>query len=85
MHYVYVLKSLNKKWHYIGMAQDVSQRLGKHNAGRVKSTKSHRPFKLVYQEAYPTRVEARKREKYLKNTAKAREKIYSKVDQGPIV
>jgi len=40
-----------------------------HNAGKVKSTKSYLPWKLIYNEEFETRIEARKREKYLKSAA----------------
>jgi putative endonuclease len=67
--YVYVLKSKNDYSQYIGLSQNVEERLEEHNTGRVNSTKSKRPWQLIYTESFTTRLEARKREKYLKSAA----------------
>ncbi len=44
---VYVLRSLKDGRYYVGMSEDVSQRLKTHNSGKVTSTKSRRPFELA--------------------------------------
>jgi putative endonuclease len=62
----YALQSDVDHGFYIGMTSDLEQRLKDHNAGRNRSTKARRPFKLVYVEQCGTRIEARKRERYLK-------------------
>ena len=49
------------------MTSDVNKRLNEHNAGKTKSTKGYRPWKLFFYEKYNSREEARKREKYLKS------------------
>jgi putative endonuclease len=67
--YVYILKSLLDNRFYTGSTEDVAERLKRHNQGKVRSTKSRRPFELIYQEVYETRTEARKRENYLKSGA----------------
>jgi putative endonuclease len=64
---VYVLRSLKDSRLYIGITEDVGKRLRKHNAGGVPSTKSRRPMELVYQEECLDRLEARRREKFLKS------------------
>ncbi len=64
--YVYVLKSENDGRMYVGMSANAYKRLSEHNAGRTKSTKGYRPWKLIHLEEYPTRSKARAREKYLK-------------------
>jgi putative endonuclease len=69
MWYVYVLESQRDGNHYTGMSTDVKRRLKQHNSGKVRSTKSRRPFKIIYKEPVGTRKEARKREKYLKSAA----------------
>lgn len=69
MFYIYVLKSKKDKSQYIGLSQDIEDRLKEHNAGRVKSTKSKKPWGLLYKEPCATRLDARKREKYLKSAA----------------
>jgi putative endonuclease len=65
--FVYVLQSQKDSAFYIGISSDVQKRLQSHNKGNTRSTKSRRPFKLLYTEKYATRKEARKREKYLKS------------------
>jgi putative endonuclease len=65
-HYVYVLRSLVDKQFYVGLTNDVSERLSMHNAGLVSSTKLRVPFELVYWEGCLNRGDAAQREKYLK-------------------
>ena len=67
--YVYILKSLTDNGFYTGSTEELSERLKRHNQGKVRSTKSRRPFELIYQEVYETRTEARQRENYLKSGA----------------
>ena len=67
MFFVYVLQSEKDNSHYIGLSHNTEERLEEHNAGRVKSTKPKRPWKLLYKEPFKTRQEARIREKYLKS------------------
>ena len=68
MHYVYVIRSETKGTLYVGTTRDVQERLRRHNAGRNKSTRAHRPFHVVHVEACETLAEARKREWRLKCT-----------------
>lgn len=49
------------------MTQNLGNRLNRHNKGYERTTRPYRPFVLIHQEAFTTRVEARKREKYLKS------------------
>ena len=65
-HFVYILYSQSRYRYYIGSCADVEQRLIRHNAGATLSTKSGRPWKVVYTETYPTKTEALKREIHLK-------------------
>jgi putative endonuclease len=67
--YVYVLHSEKDGSQYIGLSHNTEERLKEHNAGRVNSTKPKRPWKLLYKEPFETRLDARKREKYLKSAA----------------
>lgn len=64
---VYAIKSLNKNYIYVGLTNDIERRLNEHNNGNNKTTKPYRPFVLIYSEEVNTRIEARKREKYLKS------------------
>jgi putative endonuclease len=67
-YFLYILKSLIDEKLYIGVTSNLEKRLEYHNTGRVKSTKSRKPFVLVYSENCKTLSEARKREWFLKNT-----------------
>ena len=67
MFYVYILESMKNGRFYIGYSDDPHRRLTEHNAGKVKSTRSYRPWKKVYTECYPTEAEAMRRERYLKS------------------
>ena len=51
----------------MGISSNVERRLNEHNTGNNKTTKPYRPFDLLLKEGYPTRIEARNREKYLKS------------------
>jgi putative endonuclease len=66
MFYVYVLKSLRDGIRYVGSGEDYQERLRRHNKGDYRFSKGHRPWKLVYTESYQTRVEAVRRERFLK-------------------
>ena len=66
---VYVLRSLKDGRYYVGMSEDVAKRLKTHNLGKVTSTKSRRPFELVYTQECSDRESARNMEKYLKTNA----------------
>jgi putative endonuclease len=66
---VYVLEGDEGRFHYVGMALDVIRRFGDHAAGKVRSTKAHRPLSIVYSEVVGSLQAARRREKYLKSSA----------------
>ena len=64
--FVYVLRCADDKL-YIGSTRDIENRVRAHNVGKVKTTKSRRPVKLIHIEEMPTYTDARKRELYLKS------------------
>ncbi len=64
---VYAIKSLIKNYIYVGLTKNLEDRFKRHNMGYEKTTRSFRPFKLIYQEFFQTRIQAREREKYLKS------------------
>jgi putative endonuclease len=68
MWYIYFLRSQNPtdKWIYVGSTDNLNRRLNEHNSGNVRSTKSRKPFNIIYKETFISEVEARKREKYFK-------------------
>lgn len=74
MFYAYVLQSLKNGRLYTGSTNNLERRLSEHNAGQSKYTKHTAPFELVYKEVYNTRVDAFKREMFLK-TGKGRDEI----------
>ena len=67
MYVVYILQSINFDRFYIGHTVDLVKRIKEHNAGKTKSTKAYKPWKLVYTEDYNTKSEAFKREKEIKS------------------
>lgn len=69
MFYVYILQSLKDGSLYIGFTPNLKQRVPKHNAKRVTSTKDKVPWKLIYYEAYLERKDATGRENFLKSGA----------------
>ena len=66
MYYVYILQSVSEGKYYIGSTRDVAQRITRHNARMVPSTKRYCPWKLIYTEVFNTPSEARKREREIK-------------------
>ncbi|MEX2007377.1 MAG: GIY-YIG nuclease family protein [Candidatus Levyibacteriota bacterium] len=79
MWFVYVLKSEKNGRYHTGSTNDLTRRLGEHNSGHSKSTSLTRPFILIYKETYSTRLEARRRELFLK-TGNGREFLKKTLD-----
>jgi len=50
----------------VGSTEDVEKRVALHNAGKVKSTKAYRPWKLLDFEEGESRSVAVKRERFFK-------------------
>ena len=70
MFYVYLIKSVNfPNQKYIGITDNLKERLGTHNSGGSVHTKSYRPWKLVMYIAFQNEETARDFEKYLKSGA----------------
>lgn len=67
MYYVYALKSNVRHYIYVGLTDDLERRVQQHQKGYSKTTKPYRPLLLFFVEKHETRIEARKREKYLKS------------------
>lgn len=86
MYFLYILGSKKFSRHYIGITEDIENRIAKHNSGSVKSTKAFRPWDMLYRERFENKTEARKREIFLKKSASARTKLFAKIANiGPIV
>jgi putative endonuclease len=82
MIYVYVLYSAEYDRTYTGISIDAEKRLKQHNGKENKSTKAYVPWKLIHVEHFDNRIEARKREKYLKSGI-GREYIKSILNKAP--
>ena len=64
---VYAIKSISRNYLYVGLTNNLEKRFKRHNKGYEKTTKPYSPFKIIFTEKFKTRLEARKREKYLKS------------------
>jgi putative endonuclease len=65
-YFIYILQSKLDKNFYTGFTSNLKNRFKEHNSGRVESTKSRRPFNLVYFEGCLSKKDAMMRELYLK-------------------
>ena len=66
MFYIYILFSEKDKQLYIGYTPDLKVRIEKHQKGFVTATKFRRPLKLIYYESYLEKIDAKRREIFLK-------------------
>ncbi|NQV13318.1 MAG: GIY-YIG nuclease family protein [Parcubacteria group bacterium] len=64
-YYTYVLSSKDGRL-YVGYSENIRKRVAEHQRGLVRSTKSYRPWQLVYYEACLEKEDAIKREKQFK-------------------
>jgi putative endonuclease len=62
--YVYVIKSEVTGTCLIGSTPNLKKTLEDHNSGKILSTMSKRPWKLIYKEEYENLSDAATREKY---------------------
>ena len=67
-HYIYVLRSKKDKSLYVGYTRNVFKRLRYHNLGLNFSTRTKKPWVLIYFEAFLDKEDALRREKYFKKT-----------------
>jgi putative endonuclease len=66
MYFVYILKSVAHNRYYVGYSNDPRERLRKHNNGSNISTKSYRPWVIVYAESFQDKKTAWLREQQIK-------------------
>jgi len=64
--YVYILRSLNSDFIYIGYTDNLKRRFKEHNSKLNISTKHYAPFEIIHYEAYRNEKDAKRREEYLK-------------------
>jgi len=69
--YVYILKSRERDWIYIGVTADLKKRVEQHYSGKNYSTRKYLPVELIYYEAYRSLEDAYNREKCLKHHGSA--------------
>lgn len=67
MYKVYAIKSKNRDYIYVGLTNNLADRLKRHNSGTNKTTSPYSPFSLIYVEDCKDRISARSREKYFKS------------------
>ncbi len=67
MCFVYAIKSVHRRYIYVGLSNNYQRRIKEHQNGKEKTTAPYSPFTLILIEEYKTRAEARRREKYLKS------------------
>ncbi len=65
-YFTYILYSESKDRYYIGSCEDVLIRLKRHNDGATPSTKSYRPWRIVWTEQYESKTDAIKKELFIK-------------------
>lgn len=68
MHYVYVLKSVVDDRIYIGQTSDLRRRLKEHQQGRDYTTRKYGGVRLVFYEAFCSKIDSIRREKYFKTS-----------------
>lgn len=66
MHYVYILLCSDGKT-YIGCAENLKERIDRHQNGQVPATKNRLPVKLIAYFAFSNKYTAFNFEKYLKS------------------
>jgi putative endonuclease len=69
MYFVYAISSITRNYVYVGLTDNPERRIMQHNLGYERTTKPYRPFKVILIESFPSRIEARAREKYLKTSS----------------
>jgi len=72
MGWVYILQSLSTGRFYVGSTVDLERRLAEHQRGHSPATRGRGPWRLVYQESFPSLIEARRRELQLKRCKSAK-------------
>ncbi len=65
-YFVYILYSQSRDKYYVGYTKNPAERLMEHNLGATTSTRTGRPWKLVYSEELTDKSQAIKRESEIK-------------------
>ena len=64
--YLYIVHSESRALYYIGVSHDPDRRLSYHNGSSKGWTKRGRPWLLVFRQAFPSRADAQKAERFVK-------------------
>jgi predicted GIY-YIG superfamily endonuclease len=67
MYFVYIIKSMIKSWHYVGLTEKLQTRMTQHHRGDSNVTKPYRPLMLTWYCIFRDKGTAAKFEKYLKS------------------
>lgn len=65
-HYVYILQNEKGRF-YVGLTDDIVDRLSRHNRGEINSTTKYKPWKICHFSAFESRKKAAEYEQYLKS------------------
>ena len=77
----YIIKSLKKKWYYVGSTNRLVSRLKEHNSLFVLSIKAYAPFRLVYKKDFDDEKSARFYEKLIKDKRKLKESLIREIEK----
>ncbi len=81
MYCIYILYSEKLDRYYTGSTGNLDDRLRRHDAGSSLATKAGVPWQLVYTEDFETKLEAVRRELYIKRM-KSRKFIKALIEKG---
>ncbi len=84
MWYVYIIKSINTDFIYIGSTNDIKRRILEHNEGLSQSTKHYKPFELEAYIALRYENQARTLEKYFK-TGSGKAILFKRILHKPVL
>ncbi|OGG87299.1 hypothetical protein A3B87_01675 [Candidatus Kuenenbacteria bacterium RIFCSPHIGHO2_02_FULL_39_13] len=68
MFYVYVLMDTEGEKKYVGMTSDLKERIKQHQSHKTWTTSRMKNLKLIFYEAFLSKKDAVRREKYLKTS-----------------
>ncbi len=74
MYFVYILYSNKLSKKYIGLTNNLNNRVKQHNTGTTPFTSKTSDWKLIYYEAFLSKTDAYSEEKFLKS-GKGRERL----------
>lgn len=78
---VYLLKSKNRNWYYVGSTNDLARHIREHESGKVQSTKAYRPLILIFTKDFNEEEDARMYERKLKKSRIEKETIIKKLSE----